>query len=167
MLRIGWWWPEAPARPTSSGVTVAGSNDKMSGRPPAMARKPGYSLAGVPMSAWESIHTIARSSPWPRRTNSNGSSEPSAGTLDVPARRVPHPADRRATLVELLPDAAAPELPELVGVPPGAASRRRGADGPRAGWTHYVPAARGARCRAATAAMRARRDARPSGDRQS
>lgn len=76
-------------------------------------------------------------------------------------RRVPHPTDRRATLVELLPDAALPELPELVEYH---LELRRAAealtDTEQAGLVRFLQRIeRGAD--GATGAMRSRRDDRP------
>src|SRR5690242_981850 len=59
----------SPTSATQSGQTVAGSSSMRSASPwpvraaTAMACQPGYRLAGVPMSGWESIHRTARSSP--------------------------------------------------------------------------------------------------------
>ena len=77
-------------------------------------------------------------------------------------RRVPHPTDRRATLVELLPHAVLPELPELTEYHQ---ELHRAAGGltidEQSGVAAFLQRLeQGAD--AATAAMRGRRDARPS-----
>jgi len=77
------------------------------------------------------------------------------------ARRGPHPTDRRATLVELLPDAALPELPELAQYHQelhrvaGALTREE--QSALTTFLHRVELG----ADAATTAMRARRDAPP------
>ncbi|MFL6134305.1 MAG: MarR family winged helix-turn-helix transcriptional regulator [Nocardioidaceae bacterium] len=80
-------------------------------------------------------------------------------------RRVPHPTDRRATLVQLLPDAALPELPELAEYHQELqhAAEELTGDEHSALTTFLQRVELGAD--AATAAMRGRRDARPSSGR--